>query len=155
MTLGNGRPWWHQTGCMWGDHLGLPWGILPSKKVVIWRVVLCSAAWRNSCRWVSSSQEEKGPYLFSTVKSRGKLEGVADAQMLSSESFIKPFNKGGFPTRRLPQNHCEPLKRRYPCLQTPKRPLVGRALAGLFQQHPQDSDVPLFLPINALMWDGR
>lgn len=97
----------------------------------------------------------KGPYLFSTVKSRGKLEGVADAQMLSSESVIKPFSKGGFPTRRLPQNHCEPLKRRYPCLQTPKRPLVGRALAGLFQQHPQDPDVPLFLPVNALMWDGR
>lgn len=97
MTLGNGRPWWHQTGCMWGDHLGLPWGILPSRKVVIWRVVLCSAAWRNSCRWVSSSQEERGPYLFSTVKSRGKREGVADAQMLSSESVIKPFPRVASP----------------------------------------------------------
>lgn len=39
----------------------------------------------------------KGPYLFSTVKSRGKLEGVADAQMLSSESFIKPFPRVASP----------------------------------------------------------
>lgn len=39
----------------------------------------------------------KWPYLFSTVKSRGKLEGVADAQMLSPESFIKPFPRVASP----------------------------------------------------------
>lgn len=137
-------------GVCGGDHLGLPWGILPSKKVVIWRVVLCSAGWRNSCRWVSSSREEKALLVFHREVKREtwRCSGCTDVKLSECHWTI---SKGGFPTRRLPQNHCEPLKRRYP----PKRPLVGRALAGLFQQHPQDSDVPLFLPINALMWDGR
>lgn len=37
------------------------------------------------------------PYLFSTVKSRGKREGVVDAQMLSSQSVIEPFPRVASP----------------------------------------------------------
>lgn len=47
------------------------------------------------------------------------------------------------------------LLNRYPCLQTPKWPLVRRAWAGLFQQYPQDSGDTLFSHINAMMWHSR
>lgn len=58
----------------------------------------------------------KGALLAFHSEAKRETWRRTDAQMLSSESFIKPFSKGGFPTRRLPQNHCEPLKGRYPCL---------------------------------------
>lgn len=109
--------------------MGLPWVILPSKKVIIWK----------SGNGLILSGVDELP-VISRKRVPVFFLSIVMHRCYCSMSFLKPFSESGFLTRSLLQNHCEPFKWRLSFLPAFRllNDLLGRgALAGIFSGTPR------------------